>query len=341
MPVHAQPFAGPVADSSAELPFLRGLNAAPTLLDIRQSLEHIGPYLQQTPVLRSAGLDQLAGARLWFKCESFQRVGAFKMRGALRAAIAIEPSERSKGLATHSSGNHAQAVALTARLMNVPAYIVMPSNAPEPKRQATLGYGAEVIPCAPTLEARQKTLEELVVRTGAHFIPPYDDFNIIAGQGTSALELLESIPELDILVAPVGGGGLISGTALAAKLLHPEMQVYAAEPFAVDDAYRSFKSGALQVNASTDTLADGLRTSLGLKNFAIIRQHLDDVLRVDEQEILDAMILVWERLKVVIEPSAALPLAAVLRYSKLFEGKKVGIILSGGNADLRELANLL
>ncbi len=323
------------------LPVLPALTEAPTLEEIRSSHRAILPYLQDTPVLRSGGLDRISGAKLWFKCESFQRVGAFKMRGALRAAMAIPEAGRAKGLATHSSGNHAQAVALTARLMGIPAYVVMPDNAPVPKREATEGYGAEIIPCLPTLAAREQALKEVVERTGAHFIPPYDDYNIIAGQATSALELLDSIPQLEILLAPVGGGGLISGTLLAAKLQAPGLRVYAAEPSRVDDAYRSLQSGVLQGNDHTDTIADGLRTSLGRRNFTILMGQLDGVLRVEERDILTAMTLIWERLKVVVEPSAAVPFAAVLCYPELFKDRQTGIILSGGNADFKELLKLL
>jgi len=323
------------------LPYLPALTAPPTADELRQTHAAISPYLQDTPVLRSGGLNVLAGAELWFKCESLQRVGAFKMRGALRAAMAIPEMERFRGLATHSSGNHAQAVALTARLLGVPAYVVMPVNAPGPKRQATLGYGAEIIPCDPTLQAREATLGQVVARTGAHFIPPYDDYNIIAGQATSALELLDAQPDLDVVLAPVGGGGLISGTLLAARAHRADIRVYAAEPARVDDAFRSLQSGVLQGNSRTDTVADGLRTSLGKRNFHVLQSGLNGVLRVEEDEILSAMVLIWERLKIVVEPSAAVPLAAVLRYPELFAAKKVGIILSGGNADLLELLRLL
>ena len=323
------------------LPYLHPILHVPTLVDIQESLEAIQPYLQNTPVLRSGGLDELAQAQLWFKCESFQRVGAFKMRGALRAAMSIPEVDRHCGLATHSSGNHAQAVALTARLMGVPAYVVMPTNAPAPKRDATEGYGAEIIPCEPTLEAREQGLKDVVERTHAHFIPPFNDYNIIAGQGTSALELLETVPDLDLIIAPVGGGGLISGTLLAAKGTNPNIHVYAAEPMLVDDAFRSLQSGSLQKNDRTDTMADGLRTLLGPKNFEVLHQGLDGVLRVEEHEILQALIFIWERLKVVIEPSAAVAFAAALKYPDLVKGKRAGIILSGGNADLRQLITLL
>lgn len=323
------------------LPYLPALMGPPNAEDLRQTHAAISPYLQNTPVMHSGGLNALAGAELWFKCESLQRVGAFKMRGALRAAMAIPESERFRGLATHSSGNHAQAVALTARLLGVPAYIVMPSNAPGPKRQATEGYGAEIVPCEPTLQAREAALEAVVSRTGAHFIPPYDDYNIIAGQATAALELLDDQPGLDTVLAPVGGGGLISGTLLAARAHRPGIKVYAAEPSRVDDAYRSLQSGVLQGNSRTDTMADGLRTSLGKRNFQVLQSGLTGVLRVDEDEILSALLLLWERLKIVVEPSAAVPLAAVFRYPELYEGQKVGIILSGGNADFRELLRLM
>jgi threonine dehydratase len=323
------------------LPVLPALEAIPDAAELRRTHQAIKPYLQHTPVLRSGGLDRMAGARLWFKCESFQRVGAFKMRGALRAAMAIPETHRSRGLATHSSGNHAQAVALTARLMGVPAYVVMPTNAPQPKREATKGYGARIVPCAPTLADREATLQRVVAETGATFIPPYDDFNIMAGQASAALELLDEVPDLDMIIAPVGGGGLISGTLLAALQHSKPPEVYAAEPARVDDAFRSLRDGFRQGNERTDTVADGLRTSLGERNFQVLHGSLNGVLRVDEDEILRAMTMVWERLKVVVEPSAAVPFAAALRYRDQVAGKRVGILLSGGNADLRELLRLL
>ena len=293
--------------------------------------------IHRTPVLTCRSIDEMAGAQLFFKCENFQKVGAFKMRGAGSAALRLSDEEKERGLATHSSGNHAQAVALSARLLGIPAYIVMPDTSPAIKKAATEGYGAEVILCENTLAARESTLEKVVARTGATFIHPYNDYNVIAGQATAAKELLEDTEALDCIIAPVGGGGLMSGTALSARYFSPGTLAYGSEPKAVDDAYRSFKSGTLQENTTIDTIADGLRTNLGEKTFDIIQRELEDVFTVSEEAIIAAMRLVWERMKIVIEPSCAVPLAAVLANRPVFEGKKVGVILTGGNVDLGNL----
>jgi threonine dehydratase len=318
------------------------LTAVPTAADIRDSHQLIQPLIHRTPVLTCQSIDAMAGASLYFKCENFQKIGAFKMRGAANAALRLSPEARVRGLATHSSGNHAQAVARAARELGVPAYIVMPDNAPAVKVAATQGYGAEVIFCESTPEAREATLNEVVARTGAYFIHPFNDYNVIAGQATAALELMEDTPgTLDIVMAPVGGGGLLSGTALATHYLSPGTQVIAGEPLLVDDAYRSFHSGQIEYNTTTATIADGLRTPLGPKTFAIIRDHVQDILTVDEAAILHAMRTVWERMKIIIEPSCAVPLAAVFTYPECFRGQRVGIILTGGNVDLAEIGKLL
>jgi threonine dehydratase len=317
---------------------LSALDHIPTLKEIQQTHEAIESLIHRTPVLTCASIDAIAGARLFFKCENFQKVGAFKMRGGASAAIRLTPAEKERGIATHSSGNHAQAVARAARELGIPAYIVMPENAPSIKKAATKGYGAEVIACAPTLEARETTLKEVVDRTGATFIHPYNDYNVIAGQATASLELLADMPGVpDIMMAPVGGGGLMSGTALTTRYLHPSVKLIGAEPKAVDDAYRSLKAGTLQVNTSIDTIADGLRTNLGEKTFAILHQHLDDIFTVTEEQIVEAMRLTWERMKIIIEPSCAVPLAAILANPSFFAGRQVGIILTGGNVDLGKL----
>lgn len=317
---------------------LSALDHIPTLKEIQQTHEAIESLIHRTPVLTCASIDAIAGARLFFKCENFQKVGAFKMRGGASAAIRLTPAEKERGIGTHSSGNHAQAVARAARELGIPAYIVMPENAPSIKKAATKGYGAEVIACAPTLEARETTLKEVVDRTGATFIHPYNDYNVIAGQATASLELLADMPGVpDIMMAPVGGGGLMSGTALTTRYLHPSVKLIGAEPKAVDDAYRSLKAGTLQVNTSIDTIADGLRTNLGEKTFAILHQHLDDIFTVTEEQIVEAMRLTWERMKIIIEPSCAVPLAAVLANPSFFAGRRVGIILTGGNVDLGKL----
>lgn len=317
---------------------LSPLSAAPNKNDIILTHVYIAPYIRRTPVLTSGSLNRLAGAELYFKCENFQKIGAFKMRGGASAAVRLTEEERRLGLATHSSGNHAQAIARAAKLLGAPAYIVMPDNAPRPKIEATLSYGAEIIFCAPTPEDREATLAEVVRKTGATFIHPYNDWNVIAGQATAAKELIEDAPvQLDIIIPPVGGGGLLSGTALAARYFSPSSRTIGAEPQAVDDARRSLQSGNIEKNLSTNTIADGLRTPLGEKTFAIIRQEVEDILTVDEEAIIEAMRLIYERLKIVIEPSCALPLAVVLANPPRFHNKKIGLILTGGNIDLNKL----
>jgi threonine dehydratase len=317
---------------------LSPLSAAPNKNDIILTHVYIAPYIRRTPVLTSGSLNRLAGTELYFKCENFQKIGAFKMRGGASAAVRLTEEERRLGLATHSSGNHAQAIARAAKLLGAPAYIVMPDNAPRPKIEATLSYGAEIIFCAPTPEDREATLAEVVRKTGATFIHPYNDWNVIAGQATAAKELIEDAPvQLDIIIPPVGGGGLLSGTALAARYFSPSSLTIGAEPQAVDDARRSLQSGTIEKNLSTNTIADGLRTPLGEKTFAIIRQEVEDILTVDEEAIIEAMRLIYERLKIVIEPSCALPLAVVLANPPRFHNKKIGLILTGGNIDLNKL----
>lgn len=319
------------------MPLLPKLTQIPTLEDIQATHEAIKPLIHRTPLLQSTSINEIAGAEIYFKCENFQKIGAFKMRGGASAALRLTEAEKNKGVATHSSGNHAQAVARSAKELDIPAYIVMPSNAPSIKQAATRGYGAEVILCEPTLQSRESTLEVVVARTGATFIHPYNDYNVIAGQATAALEILEDMDELDIIMAPVGGGGLISGTSLTTSYLSPKTRVIGAEPSEVDDAYRSFHSGILQINETTNTVADGLRTSLGPKTLEIIRKHVEEIYLVEEEEIINAMRLTWERMKLIIEPSCAVPLAAVLKYPEVFAGKKIAIIITGGNVDVNHL----
>ncbi len=311
----------------------------PSLSDFELSHARIKPHIHRTPVLTNQTIDQLASCSISFKCENFQKVGAFKARGGLNAILSLTDDEKKKGVATHSSGNHAQAVALAAKVAGIKAWIVMPSNAPKVKKDAVLGYGAEVIECEPTLQAREDTLEKVITEHGAIMIHPYNDHRIIQGQGTATKELLEDSDfNFDYFVAPIGGGGLISGTALMAHYLSPETKVVGAEPEAADDAYRSFKSGTLEKNETPPkTVADGLLTNLGEKNFQVIKEYVHDVLLVNDQEIMAAMRLVWERMKIIIEPSCAAPLAAVLKNRELFTGKKVGIILSGGNVDFEKI----
>ena len=305
--------------------------------DIRQAATRIAGRVHRTPVLTCSAVDRLAGASLFFKCENFQKVGAFKMRGATNAVLSLHDDEAARGVATHSSGNHAAAVALAARLRGIPAYIVMPTNAPAVKRAAVEGYGAEIITCEPTLQAREDTLAAVVERTGATFVHPYDNESIIAGQGTAAVELMEEVPALDVVMAPVGGGGLLSGTALAVKALAPDIRVIGVEPAGADDAARSLAAGRIIPSVDPDTVADGLLTSLGERNFPIIKEHVSAIWTVGDPDIIAAMRLIWERMKIVIEPSAAVCPAAVLARPEEVAELRIGIILSGGNVDLDRL----
>ncbi len=309
----------------------------PSLTDIRAAADRIRRHIHRTPVLSCAGIDRIVGARLFFKCENFQKVGAFKIRGATNAVLSLNERAAAAGVATHSSGNHAAALALAARLRGVPAYVVMPDTAPQVKKDAVAGYGAQITFCAPTLEAREAGLAQIVAETGATFIPPYNDERIITGQATAALELLADIPDLDLILTPVGGGGLVSGTALTVRGLSSRSRVIAAEPRGADDAYRSFRAGRIIPSVNPQTIADGLLTSLGDKTFAIIRDCVDDIVTVEEADIIRAMRLIWERMKIVVEPSAAVPLGALLGRSVDVRGKRVAIILSGGNVDLARL----
>ena len=309
----------------------------PTLADVQAAATRIKPYVHCTPVLTCTSLNDLVGAALFCKCENFQKVGAFKFRGACNAVFGLSEQEAQHGVATHSSGNHAAAVALAARLRGVPAYIVMPDNAPAVKKAAVAGYGGSIVYCAPTLAAREATLERVVHETGAKFIHPYNDACVIAGQGTAALELLADVADLDVVMAPVGGGGLLSGTAIVTVALSPSTQVIAAEPEAADDAYRSLQAGKILPANDPRTIADGLRTSLGELTFAVIQQHVQQIITVSEEAIVSAMRYVWERMKIVIEPSAAVPIGALLEKKIDLTGKRIGVILSGGNVSLDQL----
>ena len=299
--------------------------------------KRILPYIHQTPVLTSHLLNDLAGAELFFKCENFQKMGAFKMRGAANAILQLSGAQKLKGVVTHSSGNFAQAVSLAAKSCGIKAYIVMPKNAPKVKKEAVIGYGGIVIESESTPVAREQKAEEVVNETGATFIHPSNDIPVIIGQGTATMELLNLHPDLNFVLAPVGGGGLIAGTALAAHYFGKNCQTIAGEPLKVNDAYRSFKSGIIESNESTNTIADGLRTQLGTNNFPIIQKYVSDIICVSEPEIIEAMKLIWERLKIVVEPSSAVAFAAVLHDKIRFKNKKIGIILSGGNVDLANL----
>lgn len=308
----------------------------PKFSNVQDAHKAIRPFVHRTPVLSSEKVNDRAGGTVYFKCENFQKVGAFKYRGATNAIGKIKDDNLHRGVATHSSGNHAQAVALAARVKNLPAHIVMPENAPKVKINAVRDYGAKIIFCEPTQKAREAALQKVVNQTGAHFIHPYDHPDIIAGQGTSALELLQDKPELDIILAPVGGGGLLSGTAIAAAGWSPETDIIGAEPELANDAFLSFTTGKLHPVQSTNTVADGLRTALSELTFGCIKQYVDDIITVGEQEIIDAMRFVWERMKIIIEPSSAVPVAAVFNHLDI-EDKQVGIIVSGGNMDLDSL----
>ncbi len=301
----------------------------------------IQPYIHRTPVLTCQTLDELAGATLFFKCENFQKMGAFKMRGAANAILQLSDEARQRGVATHSSGNFAQAIALSAQMLGIPAYIVMPSNSPAVKKAAVRGYGGEIIECEPTLAARESTLAEVVERTGATFIHPFNDDKVIMGQGTAALEFLQYVKDLDLLIAPVGGGGLVGGTALAAHYFSPKTKVWAAEPAGANDAWQSKQAGHIVPQTNPQTIADGLRTSLGDKTWPIIRDYVERIVLVEEDVILAALRLLIERMKIVVEPSGAVALAAVLKEKTALAGKRVGIILSGGNVDLKALTALL
>lgn len=309
----------------------------PSLKDIEQAHENIRAYIHHTPVLTNRQMDERCGSFVFFKCENFQKVGAFKFRGAAHTVFSLPGKEARKGVATHSSGNHAQAIAMSAKLRKIPAYIVMPENAPKVKIEAVKNYGAEITFCEPTLQARETTLDRVVQQTGATFIHPYNDPRIIAGQGTAALEFLRDYPGLDLILVPVGGGGLVSGTAIAASALNPTIKVIGTEPEIADDACQSFKSGMLIPAVNGITIADGLRTSLGELTFACIRKFVDDMVTVSEQEIIESMRFVWERMKIIIEPSSAVPVAALLNGKVDAAGKSVGVILSGGNVDLDQL----
>lgn len=307
---------------------------------IIEAHERIKSYISHTPVMTSQSINERAGFNVFFKCENFQKVGAFKARGAMNAALSLSPEQRTKGIATHSSGNHAQAIARAAKILGIKSYIVMPRTAPEIKKRGVLGYGGEIFECEPTLQAREATLAKVIEKTGATEIHPFNNYDVIAGQATAAKEFFEEVGPLDVIMAPVGGGGLLSGTALAAKYFSPSTIVIAGEPTGSDDAYRSLKSGKIE-QAQSNTIADGLLTSLGDKTFPIIQENVKEIITVTDDEIIDALRLVWERMKIIIEPSCAVPLAALLKEKERFTGKRVGIILSGGNVDLERVLMLL
>ncbi|UII80958.1 threonine/serine dehydratase [Flagellimonas sp. CMM7] len=309
-------------------------------MDKQQLIEchdRIKPFIHNTPVLTSRLINAMAGASLFFKCENFQKMGAFKMRGAANAIIQLSERQRQNGVVTHSSGNFAQALSLAAQSLGVKAYIVMPSNAPQVKKDAVKEYDGSIIECPPTLAARENATKQIEKEKGATFIHPSNDDDVILGQGTACKELLELHPDLDYVFTPVGGGGLIAGTALAVKYFGDNCNVIGGEPFEVDDAYRSLQSGTIETNETANTIADGLRTQLGDRNFPIIKQNVQRIIRVKEDKIVKAMRIIWERLKIICEPSSAVAFAAILTEKEQFSDKKIGVILSGGNVDLNNL----
>ncbi|MFZ2785208.1 MAG: threonine/serine dehydratase [Sediminibacterium sp.] len=302
--------------------------------DIEQAHARIKPYIHRTPVLTNKSINDIAGTELFFKCENLQKIGAFKIRGGMNAALSLSPEKLKNGIATHSSGNHAQAIAYAAKVLGTKAYIVMPSTSPSVKVNAVKGYGAEITFCEPNQAAREAAVEKIIAETGAEFIHPYDDYRVITGQATCVKELLEEVPDLRAVIAPVGGGGLLSGTCLGAHYFKPHIEVYAGEPEGAADAILSFKSGKVEKAPFVKTIADGLMTTLSEQTLSIIREHLKDIFLVSDDEIKAALKLVYERMKIVVEPSSVVPLAAVLKNKAVFAGKKTGIILSGGNVDL-------
>ncbi|HJS53251.1 MAG TPA: pyridoxal-phosphate dependent enzyme [Chitinophagaceae bacterium] len=304
---------------------------------IKAAHKRIKPFIHRTPVLTSKTLNNISEAQIFFKCENFQNIGAFKIRGGMNAVLSLPEEKRKKGIATHSSGNHAQAIAYAAREVGTRALIVMPDNSPKVKVDAVKGYDAEIFFCEPNQQAREKTLQSIVDRTGAEFIHPYNNYDVITGQATCAKELIEEIPSLDFIIAPVGGGGLLSGTLLTANYFSPSTIVYAGEPEGAADAILSIRSGRIEKAPFVKTIADGLLTTLGDKTFPIISKYVKDILTVSDEEIIAALRLVFERMKLVVEPSGVVPLAALLKNKSLFAGKKVGVIFSGGNVELKKL----
>ncbi len=294
----------------------------------------IEPYIHRTPVLTSKSINELTGIDFYFKCENFQKIGAFKIRGGMNATLSLSPAQLKNGIATHSSGNHAQALAYAAKTLGIKAYIVMPKSSPQVKVDAVRGYGAEVIICESNQAAREAALEKIVAETGAEFIHPYDDYRVITGQATCVKELIEEVPTLDVVITPVGGGGLLSGTCLGAAFFKPGLKVYGGEPEGAADAVLSIQSGKVEKAPFINTIADGLLTTLSEQTLAIIKEHVTDILLVSEEEIIAALRLIYERMKIIVEPSCVVPFAAAMRNAHLFKGKKVGIILTGGNVDL-------
>ncbi|KAB2957214.1 MAG: pyridoxal-phosphate dependent enzyme [Rhizobiaceae bacterium] len=309
----------------------------PTLGDMRAARARITPHIHVTPVLTSRMLDELSGARLFFKCENFQKAGAFKARGAANAVFGLSDPQAAKGVATHSSGNHGTCLSYAAKQRRIPCTVVMPRTAPQAKKDAVIGYGGRVVECEPSTSSREAVFADVVAETGAEFVHPYNDYRVIAGQATCSAELIEQVEGLDAVIAPIGGGGMVSGTCLTLAGLAPHTKIYAAEPEQADDAYRSFKAGHIIADDAPNTVADGLKVPLKELTWHFVQKHVIDILTASEQEIVDAMKLIWKRLKIVMEPSSAVPLATILKNPEIFAGKRVGVIITGGNVDLDKL----
>ncbi|MDZ4096226.1 MAG: pyridoxal-phosphate dependent enzyme [Paracoccaceae bacterium] len=309
----------------------------PTFDDVIAAHDRIRPHIHRTPVLTSEYLDRLTGARLFFKCENFQKAGAFKVRGASNAVFGLRDDQLARGVATHSSGNHALSLSYAAGRRGVPCTVVMPRTAPQAKKDAVRGYGGRIVECEPSTSSREAVFAEVVAQSGAEFVHPYNDARVIAGQATCARELLEQVAGLEAVVAPIGGGGMISGTCLTASTLAPKVRIYAAEPAQADDAARSFRAGHIIADDAPDTVADGLKVPLKELTWHFVKSHVSDILTAPEDEIIAAMKLIWQRMKMVMEPSSAVPLAAILRNPEVFAGKRVGVIITGGNVDMDKL----
>jgi threonine dehydratase len=309
----------------------------PTFDDVKVARERVTPYIHKTPVLTSTFMNDLTGAELFFKCENFQKAGAFKVRGASNAVFGLSDEMAVKGVATHSSGNHALSLSYAAGRRGIPCHVVMPRTAPQAKKDAVIGYGGIITECEPSTTSREAVFAEVQAATGADFVHPYNDPRVIAGQATCSLELIEQTGGLDAIVAPIGGGGMISGTCLAMSNVAPDTKIYAAEPKNADDAYRSFKAGHIIADDAPDTVADGLKVPLKDLTWHFVSNYVEDILIATEQEIIDAMQLIWKRMKIVMEPSSAVPLATIIKNKDLFAGKRVGVIITGGNVDLGNL----
>lgn len=309
----------------------------PTYEDVIAAHARIEPHIHRTPVLTSTYFNELTGAQLFFKCENFQKAGAFKVRGASNAVFGLDEETAKKGVATHSSGNHALSLSYAAGRRGIPVTVVMPRTAPEAKKAAVRGYGGKVVECEPSTSSREAVFAEVVAQSGAEFVHPYNDPRVIAGQATCSKELVEDVPELDAVIAPIGGGGMISGSCLTLSDISPDTKVYAAEPLNADDACRSLKAGHIIADDAPQTVADGLKVPLKELTWHFVSNHVEDILLATEQEIIDAMYLTWQRMKIVIEPSCAVPLAVILKKRAVFEGKRVGVIITGGNVDLNKL----